>query len=96
MKNGTREIPPLSDYNEEYFNKFFLSLSSDRSKELIKLFSRVKNERNDRFKHAVYWLYLCIRDLYSSDIKYFSCGKNVYTNDFVRLGPTIASFTIKW
>ncbi|WP_418460499.1 P52 family lipoprotein [Borreliella burgdorferi] len=72
----------MSDYNEEYFNKFFLSLSSDRSKELIKLFSRVKNERNDRFKHAVYWLYLCIRDLYSSDIKYFSYSENVYTNDF--------------
>ncbi|WP_328700232.1 MULTISPECIES: P52 family lipoprotein [Borreliella] len=57
MKNGTQEIPPLTDYNEEYFNKFFLSLGSDRSKELIKFFGRVKNERNDRFKHAVFWLY---------------------------------------
>ncbi|WP_325064359.1 P52 family lipoprotein [Borreliella bavariensis] len=70
LKNCTREIPPLTDYNEEYFNKFFLSLGSDRSKELIKFFGRVKNERNDRFKHKVSWFYSCIRDLYSPDVKY--------------------------
>ncbi|WP_215535774.1 P52 family lipoprotein [Borreliella bavariensis] len=66
-----RAVPPVgNDYNEEYFNKFFLDLGSDRSKELIKLFGRVKNERNDRFERGVFWLYSCIRELYSPDIKY--------------------------
>ncbi|OJH14582.1 membrane protein, partial (plasmid) [Borreliella bissettiae] len=33
-----RDVPPVPDYNEVYFNKFFLDLGSERSKELIKLF----------------------------------------------------------
>lgn len=52
--------PPPLTYNEEYFNKFFLDLGSERSKEPIKLFGRIKNDRNDRFKHEVDWLYSCI------------------------------------
>ncbi len=40
--------------------EFFLDLGSERSKEPIKLFGRIKNDRNDRFKHEVHWLYLCI------------------------------------
>uniref|UniRef100_UPI001AEFA477 P52 family lipoprotein n=1 Tax=Borreliella valaisiana TaxID=62088 RepID=UPI001AEFA477 len=44
----------------EYFNKFFLDLGSERSKEPINLFGRIKNDRNDRFKHEVHWLYSCI------------------------------------
>ncbi|WP_371306696.1 P52 family lipoprotein, partial [Borreliella garinii] len=39
--------------------EFFLDLGSERSKEPIKLFGR-KNDRNDRFKHEVHWLYSCI------------------------------------
>ncbi|WP_425337153.1 P52 family lipoprotein [Borreliella tanukii] len=65
-----RDVPPVIDYNEEYFNKFFLDLGSERSKELIKLFGRIRNEQNNKFKHGVHWLYSCIRDLYSPDIKY--------------------------
>lgn len=38
----------------------FLDLGSERSKEPIKLFGRIKNDRNDRFKHEVDWLYSCI------------------------------------
>ncbi|ACN53129.1 P52 family lipoprotein (plasmid) [Borreliella spielmanii] len=68
--SGGRDVPPVPDYNEEYFNKFFLDLGSERSKELIKLFGRVKNDRNDKFKRDVYWLYSCISELYSLDIKY--------------------------
>uniref|UniRef100_UPI003B224A78 P52 family lipoprotein n=1 Tax=Borreliella californiensis TaxID=373543 RepID=UPI003B224A78 len=71
-----RPVPPVIDYNEEYFNKFFLDLGSEQSKKLIKLFGRVKNERNDRFEHECYWLYSCIRELYSPDIKY-SAGENI-------------------
>ncbi|WPM06343.1 P52 family lipoprotein (plasmid) [Borreliella sinica] len=71
LKDGSgRDVPPVSDYNEEYFNKFFLDLGSDRSKELIRLFFRIKNEQNNKFKSEVYWLYSCIRQLYSPDIKY--------------------------
>ncbi len=40
--------------------EFFLDLGSERSKEPIKLFGRIKNDRNDRFKHEVHWLYSCI------------------------------------
>ncbi|ACL33881.1 P52 family lipoprotein [Borreliella burgdorferi] len=65
-----RDVPPVRDYNEEYFNKFFLDLGSERSKDLIKLFGRVKNEQNNKFKSEVYWLYSCISELYSLDIKY--------------------------
>ncbi len=65
-----RVVLPVYDYNEEYFNKFFLDLGSELSKELIQLFGSVKNDRNDKFKSGVYWLYSCIRDLYSPDIKY--------------------------
>ncbi|WP_420025405.1 P52 family lipoprotein [Borreliella valaisiana] len=73
-----RDVPPVPDYNDEYFNKFFLDLGSKRSKELIKLFGRLKNEQNNKFKHGVYWLYSCIRDLYSPDIKYSGKGENEY------------------
>ncbi|MGF7102126.1 P52 family lipoprotein [Borreliella kurtenbachii] len=66
----SREFPPLPYYNEEYFNKFFLDLGSERSKDLIKLFGRIKNEQNNKFKSEVYWLYSCIRELYSPNIKY--------------------------
>ncbi|WP_418905709.1 P52 family lipoprotein [Borreliella japonica] len=98
LKNGTREIPPLTDYNEEYFNKFFLDLGSDRSKELIKLFGRVKNERNDRFKRGVFWLYSCIRELYSPDIKY--SGEDGYEywyggREFFMPRPTIDEHYLK-
>ncbi|OJH14564.1 membrane protein, partial (plasmid) [Borreliella bissettiae] len=75
------EFPPLLDYNEEYFNKFFLDLGSERSKELIKLFGRVKNEQNNRFKNEVYLLYSCMRDLYSPNVRYFNYTKQMYTND---------------
>ncbi|WP_210359856.1 P52 family lipoprotein [Borreliella garinii] len=69
--SGGHNVPPVDDYNEEYFNKFFLELGSERSKELIKLFGRIKNDRNDdKFKGKAYWLYSCIRELYSPDIKY--------------------------
>ncbi len=56
--------------NEEYFNKFFLDLGSERSKEPINLFDRIKNDRNDRFKHEVHWLYSCISDSYFPDVKF--------------------------
>lgn len=74
-----RAVPPVRDYNEEYFNKFFLDLGSERSKELIKLFGKIKNEQDDdKFKREAYWLYSCIRDLYSSDIKYSGEGGHEY------------------
>ncbi|SCW42284.1 hypothetical protein SAMN02983004_01057 [Borreliella japonica] len=82
-----RDVPPVPDYNEEYFNKFFLDLGSDRSKELIKLFGKVKNEQNNKFKSEVYWLYSCIRDLYSPDIKYSGERGHAYNNIIPR--PTI-------
>lgn len=47
-------MPPVHDYNEEYFNKFFLDLDSERSKELIKLFGGLKNKQNNKFKHGVF------------------------------------------
>ncbi|KEO61962.1 P52 family lipoprotein [Borreliella garinii] len=73
-------LPPLT-YNEEYFNKFFLDLGSERSKEPINLFDRIKNDRNDRFKHEVDWLYSCISDSYFPDVKYFNYNESGYTND---------------
>ncbi len=64
-------VRPVSDYNEEYFNKFFLDLGSKQSKDLIKLFIMVKNEQNNnKFMRIVSWLYSCIEELYSPDIKY--------------------------
>ncbi|ACJ73665.1 conserved hypothetical protein (plasmid) [Borreliella afzelii ACA-1] len=48
------------DYNEENFNKFFLDLGSERSKELIKLFGRIKNDRNVFEKKKVSLLSYCI------------------------------------
>ncbi|XPC97837.1 P52 family lipoprotein (plasmid) [Borreliella japonica] len=87
-----RAVPPVgNDYNEEYFNKFFLDLGSDRSKELIKLFGRVKNERNDnRFERGVFWLYSCIRELYSPDIKYSDGYEYWYgEREFFMPRPTI-------
>ncbi len=64
-------VRPVSDYNEEYFNKFFLDLGSEQSKDLIKLFIMVKNEQNNnKFMRIVRWLYSCIEELYSPDIKY--------------------------
>ncbi|MBB6043501.1 P52 family lipoprotein (plasmid) [Borreliella yangtzensis] len=65
-----RGVPPVFEYNDEYFNKFFLDLGSERSKDLIRLFSIVKNEQNDKFERDVYWLYSCIRELYSTNIQY--------------------------
>ncbi|WP_418905599.1 P52 family lipoprotein [Borreliella japonica] len=88
-----RAAPPVgNDYNEEYFNKFFLDLGSDRSKELIKFFGRVKNERNDRFERGVSWLYSCIRELYFPDIKYSGESEYEYYgngNEVVMPRPTI-------
>ncbi|AJY73080.1 hypothetical protein BAFK78_I027 (plasmid) [Borreliella afzelii K78] len=55
-----RNVPPVGkDYNEENFNKFFLDLGSERSKELIKLFGRIKNDRNV-FEKKVSLLSYCI------------------------------------
>ncbi|WP_420025585.1 P52 family lipoprotein (plasmid) [Borreliella yangtzensis] len=88
LKDGSvSDVPPLPDYNEEYFNKFFLDLGSERSKELIKLFCRIKNEHNNKFKSKVYWLYLCISELYSSDIKY--SGEQGYEYVVLMPRPTI-------
>ncbi|QFI15008.1 P52 family lipoprotein (plasmid) [Borrelia sp. CA_690] len=88
LKDGSYpDVPPLLDYNENYFNKFFLDLGSERSRELIRLFSRVKNDHNNRFKGEVYWLYSCIRELYSPDIKY--SGENSYEYNVVVSKPTI-------
>ncbi|AEL19511.1 outer membrane protein, borrelia PFam52 protein (plasmid) [Borreliella bissettiae DN127] len=81
------EIPPLPDYNEEYFDKFFLDLGSERSRELIRLFGRVKNDHNNKFKSEVYFLYSCIRELYSSDIKY--SGEDSYEYIVFMPRPTI-------
>ncbi|MCD2413710.1 P52 family lipoprotein [Borreliella burgdorferi] len=68
-------VLPVRDYNEEYFNKFFLDLGSEQSKDLIKLFIMVKNEQNNnKFMRIVRWLYSCIEELYSPDIKYSGEG----------------------
>ncbi|WP_233464671.1 P52 family lipoprotein [Borreliella bavariensis] len=71
LKNDNQKIPPLTDYNEEYFNRFFLEPGSERSKELIKLLGRVKNKGGDfEYESEVHRLYFHIRELYSPDIKY--------------------------
>ncbi len=88
LKDGSGlDVPPLPDYNEEYFNKFFLDLGSERSKELIRLFCRVKNEQNNKFKSEVYWLYSCISKLYSPNIKY--SGEQGYEDIVFMPRPTI-------
>ncbi len=80
-----RGVPPVSDYNEEYFNKFFLDLGSERSKDLIKLFIMGKNEQNNnKFIREVHWLYSCIEELYSPDIKYSGEGGIEYDRDMPR------------
>lgn len=88
LKDGSgHDVPPLLDYNEEYFNKFFLDLGSERSKELIKLFCRIKNEQNNKFKSEVYFLYSSINQLYSPDIKY--SGEQEYEYNVFMSRPTI-------
>ncbi len=57
-------------YNEECFNRFFLSLDSARSKKLIKLFCRIEKEQNCIFEAELVSLWLYIRELYSPNIKY--------------------------
>ncbi len=90
LKDGSgRDVPPLPDYNEEYFNKFFLDLGSERSKELIKLFCRIKNEQNNKFKSEVYWLYSCINELYSPDDIKYSGEKDHDYGDVIISRPTI-------
>ncbi|WP_458322032.1 P52 family lipoprotein [Borreliella burgdorferi] len=80
-----RDVPPVRDYNEEYFNKFFLDLGSEQSKDLIKLFIMVKNEQNNnKFMREVHWLYSCIEELYSPDIKYSGEGGVEYVRDMPR------------
>ncbi|WP_234930111.1 P52 family lipoprotein [Borreliella garinii] len=60
----------MTDYNEEYFNRFFLEPGSERSKELIKLLGRVKNKGSDfEYESEVHRLYFYIRELYSPDIR---------------------------
>lgn len=81
------EIPPLPDYNEKYFDKFFLDLGSGWSRELIRLFGGVKNDHNNKFKNKVYFLYSCIRESYSSDIKY--SGEDSYEYIVFMPRPTI-------
>ncbi len=67
LKNDNQKIPPLTDYNEEYFNKFFLEPGSERSKELIKFLGRVKNKGSDfEYESEVHRLYFHIRELYIS------------------------------
>ncbi|WP_419253694.1 P52 family lipoprotein [Borreliella afzelii] len=67
-----RNVPPVGKgYNEENFNKFFLDLGSERSKELIKLFGRIKNDRN-LFEKKVSLLFYCIEDNSSNGIDFRS------------------------
>ncbi|WP_373592367.1 P52 family lipoprotein, partial [Borreliella garinii] len=61
--------PVGNRYNEENFNKFFLDLGSERSKELIKLFGRIKNDRN-LFEKKVSLLFSCIEDNSSNGIDF--------------------------
>ncbi len=80
-----RDVRPVRDYNEEYFNKFFLDLGSEQSKDLIKLFIMVKNEQNNnKFMRIVRWLYSCIEELYSPDIKYSGEEGVEYVRDMPR------------
>ncbi|WP_342039199.1 P52 family lipoprotein [Borreliella garinii] len=61
----------MTDYNEGYFNRFFLEPGSERSKELIKLLGRVKNKGSDfEYESEVHRLCFYIRELYSLDIKH--------------------------
>ncbi len=70
FENNVNGLLPEDYYNEEYFDRFFLSLGSARSKKLIKLFWRIEKEQNHIFKAELVSLWLYIRELYSPNIKY--------------------------
>ncbi|WP_234930031.1 P52 family lipoprotein, partial [Borreliella garinii] len=63
LENNVNGLLPEDYYNEEYFDRFFLSLGSARSKKLIKLFCRIEKEQNRIFKAELVSLWLYIREL---------------------------------
>ncbi|WP_215536633.1 P52 family lipoprotein [Borreliella bavariensis] len=70
FENNVNGLLPEDYYNEAYFDRFFLSLGSARSKKLIKLFCRIEKEQNRIFEAELVSLWLYIRELYSPNIKY--------------------------
>ncbi|WP_420025502.1 P52 family lipoprotein (plasmid) [Borreliella yangtzensis] len=56
-------LPLFENYNEKYFDKFFVRLGSNRAKQLINLFRKIKTKISDSlFETEVFLLYLCIED----------------------------------
>ncbi len=46
-------LPLFENYNEKYVDKFFLSLGSDRAKQLINLFCKIKTRISDSMFETV-------------------------------------------
>ncbi|WP_418906308.1 P52 family lipoprotein (plasmid) [Borreliella tanukii] len=53
-------LPLFKNYNEKYFDKFFVSFGSNRAKQLINLFRKVKTRISDSMFEAEVFCCTCV------------------------------------
>ncbi len=81
-------LPLFENYNEKYFDKFFVRLGSNRAKQLINLFRKIKTRISDSmFETEVFLLYLCIKDMCLVNLMY--CEGEGEDNCFDCMEPTL-------
>lgn len=76
-------LPPLfENYNEEVFDNFFLELGFKRSKELLKLFLKIKTKINNcSFETEVFLFYLCIENPCLVNLLFFDKDAHICSDD---------------
>ncbi|WP_210360421.1 P52 family lipoprotein [Borreliella garinii] len=83
-------LPLFENYNEKYVDKFFLSLGSDRAKQLINLFCKIKTRISDSmFETEVFLLYLCIENICLVNLLYCHCDCDCEDNCLDCIEPTL-------
>ncbi len=97
--------PLFEDYDENDFDKFFTRLGSNRAKELLNLFVKLKMRvSNSVFETEIFFLYMCIKDASLVNLLYLDYDeRNCFDDDnehncFDFATPTLNSVykKIKW
>ncbi|SCW42145.1 hypothetical protein SAMN02983004_01052 [Borreliella japonica] len=80
--------PLFEDYDEKNFDDFFVSLGSEKAKQLINLFRKIKTRISvNVFETEVFLLYICIEDVFLVNLMYSDCEDEDNCFDYIE--PTL-------
>ncbi|SCW41532.1 hypothetical protein SAMN02983004_01017 [Borreliella japonica] len=89
-KNCNFTLSLFENYNEKCFDKFFVRLGSNRAKQLINLFRKIKTRISDSmFETEVFLLYLRIEDEDMCLVNLMYCDCEGKDNCFGCMEPTL-------